>query len=65
MNEIGRVIIVKTFDPESEGQETSVILNTHYSEGLPVIEALGMLAFAMHTCLDDYRRNAEEAEEEQ
>lgn len=43
VTEVARVVIVKTFDDDADGGEAIV---TTYSEGLSLVDALGMLAFS-------------------
>ena len=55
--EIARITIVKTFDDDADGGEAIV---TEYSEGLSLVDALGMLAFAQATTFDTYVQQADD-----
>jgi hypothetical protein len=49
--EVSRVTIVKTFDNDAEGGAGCWIT---YSEGLSMIDAVGMISFALIQVKDDY-----------
>lgn len=49
--ELARITIVKRYDDAADGGEAVI---TTYSEGLSLLDALGMLAFAQATTLSDY-----------
>lgn len=50
--EVARITIVKTFDADADG---GAAVWTTYSDGLTLIDALGMLAFAQATTFHNYR----------
>ena len=60
MTEIARITIAKTFDQDADGGEAIV---TSYSDGLSLVDALGMLAFAQATTFDTYVNDAEDDDE--
>lgn len=49
--ELARITIVKTFNDDADGGEA---IQTTYSEGLSLVDALGMLAFAQATTFPTY-----------
>jgi hypothetical protein len=49
--ELARITIVKRYDDDADGGEAIV---TTYSDGLSLVDALGMLAFAQATTLPTY-----------
>lgn len=49
--EVARITIVKTFDDDAEG---GAAIYTSYSENLPLVDALGMLAFSQAMTVRDY-----------
>jgi hypothetical protein len=59
--EVARVTITKHFNDDADGG-TSVSVS--YSADLPLIDALGMLAFAQWVTPREYLAAAEEEEEE-
>ena len=58
--EVARITIVKTFDDNMPGGSG---VFTHYSEGLSLLDALGMLAFATATTPDTYDCTCDDQED--
>lgn len=57
MSEIARITIIKSFDDDADGGEAVL---TQYSDGLSLVDALGMLAFAQATTLDTYMNDEDD-----
>lgn len=51
--EEGRITVIRALTGDDNA---TPMIKTQYSEGLPLIDAVGMLAFAQATVFDDYGR---------
>lgn len=62
-SEMAKITITRSVDTTATTMEDFDVIRADYSEGLTLVDAMGMLCFALLNVGEDFRRNAEEAED--